>query len=105
MARDFFFGFVPCGFRNLRTSCAAGAWLRILQDLGHRVPEDIHIAGSDYVRYATLLARPLTTIRQPRREIAVPATRAVLERLAGPSLPPRSQWRTPSLLVCEAFGN
>lgn len=82
----------------------AAELLRTLHRDGHRVPEDIRIAGFDNVRYATLLAPPLTTIHQPCREIAVAAMRAMLERLADPSLPPRSQLLTPSLVIRETCG-
>lgn len=82
----------------------AAELLRTLHREGHRVPEDIRLAGFDNVRYATLLAQPLTTIHQPCREIAVAAMRAMLDRLAEPSLPPRSQLLTPSLVVRETCG-
>jgi DNA-binding LacI/PurR family transcriptional regulator len=82
----------------------AAELLRTLQREGHRVPEDIRLAGFDNVRYATLLARPLTTIHQPCREIAAVAMRAMLDRLADPSLPPRSQWLAPSLVIRETCG-
>lgn len=82
----------------------AAELLRTLHREGHRVPQDIRLAGFDNVRYATLLAQPLTTIHQPCREIAVAAMRAMLDRLAEPSLPPRSQLLTPSLVVRETCG-
>lgn len=82
----------------------AAELLRTLHREGYRVPEDVRLAGFDNVRYATLLAQPLTTIHQPCREIAVAALRAMLERLADPWLPPRSQLLTPSLVVRETCG-
>ena len=82
----------------------AAELLGTLHREGHRVPEDVRLAGFDNVRYATLLARPLTTIHQPCREIAVAAMRAMLDRLADPSLPPRSQLLSPSLVVRETCG-
>lgn len=82
----------------------AAELLRTLQREGYRVPNDIRLAGFDNVRYATLLAQPLTTIHQPCREIAVAAMRAMLDRIAEPSLPPRSQLLTPSLVVRETCG-
>lgn len=82
----------------------AAELLQTLQRGGYRVPEDVRLAGFDNVRYATLLARPLTTIHQPCREIAVAALRAMLDRLAEPSLPPRSQLLSPSLVIRETCG-
>jgi DNA-binding LacI/PurR family transcriptional regulator len=82
----------------------AAELLQELQKQGHRVPEDIRIAGFDDVRYATLLSRPLTTVHQPCREIAVAALRAMLDRIAEPTLPARSQLLTPTLVVRESCG-
>lgn len=82
----------------------AAELLGTLHREGIRVPEDIRLAGFDNVRYATLLAQPLTTIHQPCRGIAAAAMRAMLERLADPSLPPRSQLLTPALVVRETCG-
>lgn len=82
----------------------AAELLQTLHREGHRVPQDIRIAGFDDVRYATFLAQPLTTIHQPCREIAVVAMRAMLERLADPSLPPRSQLLAPALVIRETCG-
>jgi DNA-binding LacI/PurR family transcriptional regulator len=82
----------------------AAELLQTLQREGYRVPEDIRIAGFDDVRYATLLAKPLTTIHQPCREIAVAAMRAMLDRLTDPTLPPRSQLLTPALVIRETCG-
>ena len=86
------------------TDRTAAELLQELQKQGHRVPEDIRIAGFDDVRYATLLSRPLTTVHQPCREIAVAALRAMLDRIAEPTLPARSQLLTPTLVVRESCG-
>ncbi len=108
----------PNDVRFVRTLMAGNRWdamlcandhtaaelLRTLNREGHRVPEDVRLAGFDNVNYATLLARPLTTIHQPCREIAASAMRAMLDRLSDPSLPPRSQLLTPTLVVRETCG-
>jgi DNA-binding LacI/PurR family transcriptional regulator len=41
------------------------------------------------VEYASLLPVPLTTLRQPCREIGVAAMSAMVARVAQPGLPPR----------------
>jgi LacI family transcriptional regulator len=82
----------------------AAELLRSLQQHGSRVPEDIRIAGFDDVRYATLLSRPLTTVHQPCREIAIAALRAMLDRIMDPTLPSRSHLLTPTLVVRESCG-
>ena len=60
-----------------------------LDALGKRVPEDIMLAGFDDVQFASVMTPQLTTIHQPCDEIAAMAFRALQERIADPSLPPR----------------
>jgi Transcriptional regulators len=71
-----------------------------------RVPEDMRLIGFDNLKYAELLTVPLTTISQPYREIARNALRAMLSRLADPTLPATSLLSSPRLVVrssCGAF--
>lgn len=82
----------------------AAELLRSIQQQGGRVPDDIRVAGFDDVRFATLLSSPLTTVHQPCRDIAVAALRAMLDRILDPTLPPRSQLLTPTLVVRESCG-
>ena len=82
----------------------AAELLRTLSQGGVRVPGDIRLAGFDDVRYATLLAPALTTVHQPCRDIAVTAFRALLDRLADPTLPARGHLLTPTLVVRESCG-
>lgn len=67
----------------------AGALMRTLLSLDYEVPRQVRIAGIDDVEYASLLPVPLTTLRQPCREIGVAAMSAMVERVAHPDLPPR----------------
>lgn len=82
----------------------AALLMRSLERMNVRVPRDVRIVGFDDVKYATLLSVPLTTIHQPCREIAVAALRAMLERTAEPTLPPRNIVLTPRLVVRESCG-
>jgi DNA-binding LacI/PurR family transcriptional regulator len=71
-----------------------------------RVPEDIRLIAFDNLRYAELLAVPLTTVSQPYREMAANAMRAMLNRLADPTLPATALLSSPHLVVrssCGAF--
>jgi len=68
----------------------AAVLMQTLTAQGVRVPADLAIAGFDDVRYATLLAVPLTTMRQPCRDIGLVAVDLMASRLAGQPLPPRS---------------
>jgi len=82
----------------------AATLLRTLQNVGVRVPRDVRVVGFDDAKYATLVSPSLTTIHQPSRDIAVVAFRAMLERLADPSLPARSLLLAPRLVVRESCG-
>jgi DNA-binding LacI/PurR family transcriptional regulator len=52
------------------------------------VPGEIKLAGFDDTPTASLLAVPLTTVRQPGAAIAVRAMSLMNDRLAHPHLPP-----------------
>ncbi|MGA2868844.1 MAG: GntR family transcriptional regulator [Verrucomicrobiota bacterium] len=82
----------------------AALLLRSLDIVGQKVPHDVRVVGFDDAKYATLVSPPLTTIHQPRREIAVIALRTMLERIADPAMPVRSQVLTPRLVVRESCG-
>ncbi len=62
--------------------------MRSLDDLGVSVPDDARIAGFDDVKYAHLLRVPLTTMRQPCRELAEIALETMIGRIDWPQLPP-----------------
>jgi DNA-binding LacI/PurR family transcriptional regulator len=82
----------------------AAQLLRSLAHNGVRVPQDMRVVGFDDAKYATLVGVPLTTIHQPCRDIAVTAFRALLERIAEPTLPARSLLLAPRLVVRESCG-
>lgn len=82
----------------------AAVLLRTLESQDVRAPRDVRVVGFDDVKYATLVSVPLTTIHQPCRDIAVMAFRTMMERLAEPTLPPRSISLTPRLVVRESCG-
>ena len=78
--------------------------MRTLEKKNVRVPRHLRVVGFDDAKYATLLSVPLTTVHQPCRDIAVTAYRAMLERIAEPTLPARSLRLTPRLVVRESCG-
>jgi DNA-binding LacI/PurR family transcriptional regulator len=82
----------------------AAQLLRQLEKNNFRVPKDIRMVGFDDAKYATLLGVSLTTMRQPCRDIAITAFRAMQERMADPTLPARSLLLTPQLVVRESCG-
>lgn len=67
----------------------AGEVMHALLGAGYRVPEDVKITGIDDVEYASLLPVPLTTVRQPCRDIGEAAIAAMRERIAHPKMPAR----------------
>jgi LacI family transcriptional regulator len=80
---------------------------RLSQSLGRndcRVPHDVRVVGFDDAKYATLVSVPLTTIQQPCRDIARIAFRAMLDRIAEPTLPPHTLMLNPHLVVRESCG-
>jgi LacI family transcriptional regulator len=82
----------------------AAQLLRSLDRNRLRVPQDMRVVGFDDAKFATLVGVPLTTVRQPCRDIAVTAFNALLERIADPSRPARSLLLTPKLVVRESCG-
>lgn len=82
----------------------AAEWMRTLAGMGVRVPADLGLCGIDDVEYAGLLPSPLTTIRQPCREIGRVAMGAMRERLAHPDLPAREILLQGELIVRESCG-
>jgi GntR family transcriptional regulator, arabinose operon transcriptional repressor len=67
----------------------AARLMHSLLELGYAVPRDVRLVGIDDVEYARLLPVPLTTLRQPTREIGAAALAAMLDRVAGAHLPTR----------------
>ncbi|WP_156759077.1 LacI family DNA-binding transcriptional regulator [Microbacterium karelineae] len=72
----------PVGVFACSDEMAAGAY-RAIQDAGLRIPHDVLVVGFDDVRGARWLHPPLTTIRQPIREMASSAVRTLARAAAG----------------------
>jgi DNA-binding LacI/PurR family transcriptional regulator len=72
--------------------------------LGYAVPRDVRLVGIDDVDYASLLPVPLTTLRQPARQIGATALAAMLDRVAGADLPTRDILLHGSLVVRRSCG-
>lgn len=82
----------------------AGHLMHTLHALGRHVPQDLRLVGIDDVGYASLLPVPLTTIRQPCREIGAAAMTAMVERLARPEAPARDILLDCRLVVRQSCG-
>jgi DNA-binding LacI/PurR family transcriptional regulator len=64
--------------------------------LHNAIPDDVRLVGIDDVEYANLLPVPLTSLRQPTRQIGDAALGAMLDRVRRRDLPARD-----ILLPCE----
>jgi DNA-binding LacI/PurR family transcriptional regulator len=82
----------------------AARLMRTLLRLDYRVPADVRLVGIDDVEYASLLPVPLTTLRQPTRQIGDAAMTAMLERVARKDLPARDILLHAELVVRESCG-
>lgn len=82
----------------------AGNLMHTLLAIGQRIPEDVRIVGFDDVKYARLLPVPLTTQRQPCRDIGRIALAVMLDRIANPDLPVRDVLLGCQLVVRQSCG-
>jgi DNA-binding LacI/PurR family transcriptional regulator len=72
--------------------------------LGYAVPGEVRLAGIDDMDYASLLPVPLTTLRQPTREIGAAAFAAMLDRVSRPDTPVRDIFLQAHLVVRRSCG-
>ena len=80
----------------------AARLLKTLAALGHRVPQDVRLAGFDDVQIARLSSPALTTIRQPCDLIARTAFDRLLSRIARPQQEPLHLVPAAELIVRES---
>ncbi|MDZ8118329.1 GntR family transcriptional regulator [Pontiella agarivorans] len=66
----------------------AAPLLRALLDLGIDLPHEMQVCGFDDVKYASLLSVPLTSYRQPTKDIGRVAARVMINRIKTPDSPP-----------------
>jgi hypothetical protein len=82
----------------------AGRIMHTLRRLEMHVPRNVRLVGIDDVEYASLLPVPLTTLRQPTRQIGDVALSLMLQRIARPDLPARDTRLRCELIVRESCG-
>lgn len=75
------------------------ALLARLREQGLRVPEDISVVGVDDIRFATLTAPALSTLRPPYADMAAAAIDCLQSRLAQPGRPGRQHIFPPELVA------
>jgi DNA-binding LacI/PurR family transcriptional regulator len=82
----------------------AARLMHSLLALGLAIPRDVRLVGIDDVDYASVLPVPLTTLRQPTRQIGAAALAAMLDRVAGADLPTRDILLHGELVVRASCG-
>jgi GntR family transcriptional regulator, arabinose operon transcriptional repressor len=82
----------------------AGSLMHTLLELGYDVPGAVRMVGIDDLEYARLLPVPLTTYRQPTRQIGAQALATMLERVERPDLPIRDILVHGDLVVRRSCG-
>ncbi|MBE1585415.1 LacI family DNA-binding transcriptional regulator [Nonomuraea angiospora] len=73
--------------------------IRGARSLGMRVPEDVSVVGFDDTPMTAYLDPPLTTIRQPVREMALAAVASLLDEIRGLPAPRAELLHRPELVV------
>nr|BFF19265.1 hypothetical protein GCM10025730_27860 [Promicromonospora thailandica] len=76
--------------------------LRAAHQLGLRVPEDLSVVGYDDLPLASWVGPPLTTVRQPLREMGAAATEILLDMARGRSPKVRRLNLSTELVVRES---
>jgi DNA-binding LacI/PurR family transcriptional regulator len=82
----------------------AALLMRTLTDLKIAIPKQIRIVAFDDVKYASLVAVPLTTIHQPCAQLGAAAIQAMEQRIAYPDMPGREILVDFHLVVRESCG-
>ncbi|MGH9312304.1 MAG: GntR family transcriptional regulator [Vicinamibacterales bacterium] len=82
----------------------AGRLMHSLLQLNYAIPGDVRLVGIDDLEYADLLPVPLTTLRQPTRQIGDAALAAMLDRVARADLPARDILLHCDLVVRKSCG-
>lgn len=82
----------------------AARLMQTLLRLGHAIPGEVRLVGIDDVDYASLLPVPLTTLRQPSRQIGAAALSAMLDRVARGDLPTRDILLHGEVVVRQSCG-
>jgi LacI family transcriptional regulator len=73
--------------------------VRELREHSIAVPDDIAVTGFDGILFTELCEPPLTTLRQPVRDLATEAVRLLCSRIKGDESPPHRSSITPLLEV------
>lgn len=94
---------MPAGVRPTAAFCGndlvALGLLQQCVSMGVRVPEDLAIVGYDDIDFAAAAAVPLTSVRQPRRELGRTAAELLIDEASNPDHQHRQVVFTPELVA------
>lgn len=93
----------PQGVLFANDQMAVGA-LRALERRGVRVPEDIAVTGFDGIPLSRIVRPPLTTVRQPIRQLGEQAVELLVQRLGDSGSEPVSLMLPVSLIRRASCG-
>jgi DNA-binding LacI/PurR family transcriptional regulator len=82
----------------------AARLMHTLLHLQNAIPDDVRLVGIDDVEYANLLPVPLTSLRQPTRQIGDAALGAMLDRVRRRDLPARDILLPCKLVIRSSCG-
>ncbi|MGI6480379.1 MAG: LacI family DNA-binding transcriptional regulator [Sphaerochaetaceae bacterium] len=94
---------LPDAIIGINDVLALGA-KKAAEELKLSVPQDISIAGYDDVIYASLLEKPLTTVKQDIKEIADKSVDFLIQRIKHPQKPFEQILIQPELIVRDTTG-
>jgi LacI family transcriptional regulator len=80
---------------------AIGA-MRALRQIGRRVPNDVSVIGYDDIPAAEFAVPPLTTVRQPMRELGAVATRLLIKAIEEGEQNDEEVFLQPELIIRES---
>lgn len=96
-------GPVPSALFCVNDLTALGA-MRALRAYGMEIPRDMAVVGYDDVNFASMLMTPLTSVRQPTRQLGEVAADLLLRATGPTSAPARQIEFTPELVVRASSG-
>jgi GntR family transcriptional regulator of arabinose operon len=82
----------------------ASRLMHSLTDLGYKIPGQVMVAGVDDIKYATYLRVPLTTYKQPCKDIAKVAIDLMMSRIRQPNQKARTVYLDGELIVRKSTG-
>jgi LacI family transcriptional regulator len=94
----------PCTALITGNNATTIATMAALADLRIQVPKDLALVAFDDFPWADYFHPRLTAIRQPLDELGRRSIALLLDRIAEPERPPRSERLTPTLVVRDSCG-